>query len=264
MRIPFGARFGLAALLLAGVAAAQDGKNDKLEIDRKADKVEGDKKIPSATKEERRDFVRIWELYRKNDRRWPLERDRFKTRSEGAGYLLAGHIMKYYMQVNAVRTKAGKRLLAVKNEVVAVGKPCVPALVNLMALDRIAVGGGRWFTPDDITRRDCMDMIERIGRVATPDLLKALKNKKLSVKGRRLTVLALGGTKDPRGLKVIGEHLKTHPSWQVRADAASALAKLGSPRGVPLLVDAIRNDKDKSVVKRAGKARQDLMASLVR
>ncbi len=243
----------------------KDGKGkDGLEIDRKTDKIKNDKAVPKATKQERADFVRVWELYRKNDGRWPTERDRFKVRSEGAGYLLAGHIMKHYVQVNAVRAKAGRQLTQVKDEVVAVGAPCVPALVNLMVMDRINAGGGKFFVPDDITRRDCLDMIERIGRVATPDLMATLKRKDLGVKGRRLALLALGGTRDVRGLKMIAHHLRTHPSWQVRADAATAMGKLGSPRGVEHLVYAIKNDADKAVVRRAGKAREALMASLVR
>ena len=261
MRLPI---WTATLLLLAAPLAAQGGKGDDLEMERKADKVKGDRKVPKATEQERKDFVRIWELYRRQDTRWPVERDRFKTRSEGAGYLLAAHVMKYYMQVNAVRAKAGKKLREVKDEVVAVGKPCVPALTNLVVLDRIAVGGGRFFVPDDLTRRDCIEMIGRIGRVATPELLKTLKRTDLSIKGRRLALLALGGTKDVRALETLATHLRTHKSWQVRADAASAIAKLGSPRGVKHLVDAIKTDPDKAVVKRAAQAREKLMAGLVR
>ena len=52
--------------------------------------------MPRATDAEIREFHRIWELFRNEDRRWPLERDRFERRSDAAAYLLAGHLLKYY------------------------------------------------------------------------------------------------------------------------------------------------------------------------
>jgi hypothetical protein len=217
--------------------------------------------VPRASDAEIRDFQRIWELYRRSDRRWPLERDRFKVRSEAAGYLLAGHLLRHYMTVNAQRDRSGRQLVAVKDEIVAVGEPCVAPLVNLMVLERVRADGDNYFVIDDLTRQDCIDMLERIGAASVPELIRTVKRMDVGEKGRRLAALALGGTKDPRAFDPLVELLRKDPSWQVRADAATALAKLGDGRAVRPLTDAIQKDEDPAVVKRAGKARYELLKS---
>ena len=215
--------------------------------------------VPKPTEREVRDFDRIWELVRRDDRRWPRERDRFRQRSDAAGYLIAGHLMRFYMQVNARRDRAAKQLVRVKNEIVEVGEPCAPALASMMVLDRIPMRGGGYFRMDDLTRQDCSDMLERIGRPAVPHLLRALQRGDLSVKGRRLTLLTLGGTRDRRAFKALSSHLRGHRSWQVRADAAIALGKLGDRRALGPLRDAVLEDKDRFVVKKAGEARYKIL-----
>jgi len=215
--------------------------------------------VPKATDEEIAEFNRIWELFRKNSPSWPLERDRFKRRGDAAGYLLAGYMIRFYMQANMARDSSAKALARAKSEIVAIGAPCAPALVELMVLDKIPMADGRHFLPDDITRQDALEMLERMGSQSVPDLLKTLSRKDLGVKGRRLTALALGGTKDPRAYDPLVSLLQKDPSWQVRADAASGLAKLGDPRAIEPLTVAVQQDPDSAVVKRAGKARDDLL-----
>ena len=232
-----------------------------LEVKREADEVtDAKKKFAAATKPEFEDFQRIWELYRKKDPRWPRERDRFKLRSEGAANLMAGIFLKYYMEVNAERARRPRELVAVKNEIVAVGEPCAPYLVDLMVLDRIKRTDGETFYTDDITRGDCMDMLERMRGVSVPYLLRALGRKDLSPKGRRLIASTLGGTRDPRVFDPLVHLLKDDPSWQVRADAAEGLGKLGERRAIPVLNQAIMSDKDPEVRKRANKARRRIAA----
>ncbi len=211
--------------------------------------------VPLPSAEERADFERIWEMYRRADPRWPVERDRFRRRSDAAGYLLAGHLMRHYMQVNAMRDRAGRELVRVKNEVVETGEPCAPALVDLMVLAEIERADGTRFVVDDLTRQDCVDMLERIGPPAVPSLLRALARKETAEKGRRLCALALGGTRDGRAFDPLVKLLRGDPAWQVRADAATGLGKLGDRRALPVLQAAVKSDPDPAVVKRAGKAR---------
>jgi len=233
-----------------------------LAIARRTERIEDRRKVPRPTKAEVRDFRRIWEFYRKGDPRWPLERDRFKVRSDAAGYLLAGNLLRYYMRVNAVRTRAARELASVKSEIEAVGEPCVPTLVTMLVLDRIKLARGRYFYTDDITRQDCLEMLEGIGSAAVPELLETLRRPDLGVKGRRLTALALGGTGDPRALAPLVRLLESDPSWEVRADAASALGALGDPKALEPLGKAVRGDPDPAVVKRAGKERYRIKEKL--
>jgi hypothetical protein len=241
--------------------AKKEGKDPEgLFVDRPTESFSksDERPIPKANAEEIADFNRIWELFRKDDPSWPLERDRFKRRSDAAGYLLAGHLIRFYMIANTQRDTAAKSLVRAKNEIVAVGEPCAPALVDLMILDRIPMADGRHYVPDDITRQDCIDMLERMGPQSVPDLLRALSRKDLGAKARRFLALALGGTKDPRAYDPLVALLANDPSWQVRADAATALGKLGDPRAIAPLTVAVQKDPDSAVVRRAGKARADL------
>jgi hypothetical protein len=227
-------------------------------VDRTTDSYGDTRPVPKANDGEITEFNRIWELFRKDDRSWPLERDRFKRKSDAAGYLLAGHLIRYYMQANVQRETAAKALARAKDEIVAVGGPCAPALIDLMILDQIPMKDGRHFIPDDLTRQDCLEMLERMGAQATPELLHALSRKDLGIKSRRFLALALGGTKDPRAYDPLVALLSNDPSWQVRADAATALGKLGDKRAIEPLTAAVQADKDPAVAKRAGKARDEL------
>lgn len=215
--------------------------------------------VPKANDEEIAEFNRIWELFRRNDAAWPRERDRFKRRGDAAAYLLAGHLIRFYMQANMVsRESSAKALVRAKNEIVAVGAACAPTLIDLMVLDSIPIADGRPFYPDDLTRQDALDMLERMGPQAVPDLLKALARKDLGIKARRFLALTLGGTRDPRAYDPLVALLANDPSWQVRADAATALSKLGDARAMAPLAEAVKKDPDPAVAKRAGKAREDL------
>jgi len=240
-----------------GVTAEQEG----VFIARGTDEVSDTRPVPKMTAEEVREFNRIWELFRRDDAAWPRERDRFKRRSDAAGYALAGHLLRFYMQANVRRETSAKALVRAKDEIVAVGAPCVPPLIDLMILDRIPLREDTYFIPDDLTRQDCLEMLERIGSSAAPELLRVLKRKDLGIKARRFLALALGGTRDPRAYDPLVATLRGDPSWQVRADAATALASLGDPRAIEPLGQAVREDPDPAVVKRAGKAREELRSA---
>lgn len=104
-------------------------------------------------------------------------------------------------------------------------------------------------------------MLERIGASAAPELVRVLRRKDLGIKARRFLALALGGTRDPRAYDPLVAMLRGDSSWQVRADSASALGTLGDPRAIEPLGEAVREDPDPAVVKRAGKAREELRAA---
>jgi len=241
-------------------------------VERKTTKFDDREKVPEATEAEQSEFRRVWGYFAKNDPRWPLERDRFKRQSDAAAYMLTTAMMAYYMQLNFVRAKAARQLVNVKAEIVALGSPAAPYLVDLMIMDRIPFAGkdkqGKkktlYFQPDDITRGDCDDMLTRMRGEAVPALLAALKRKDLGVKSRRLIALALGGTKDKRVFDPLVKLLREDPSWQVRADAARGLGRLGDYRAIGPLTDAVRKDKDSFVIKTAGKARYDLQKARAR
>ncbi|MCK6459710.1 MAG: HEAT repeat domain-containing protein [Planctomycetes bacterium] len=243
----------------SSATAKREGEKEGIFVDRETEGYGDTRPVPKATDEEIAEFNRIWELFRKGDGAWPRERDRFKRRGDAAGYLLAGHLIRFYMQANMARESSAKALVRAKDEIVAVGAPCAPALIDLMVLDRIPIADGRNFVPDDLTRQDALDMLERMGPQGVPDMLRALSRKDLGIKGRRFLALALGGTKDPRAYDPLAGLLRSDPSWQVRADAATALGRLGDPRAIDPLTEAVRKDADSAVVKRAGKARDDLL-----
>ena len=217
--------------------------------------------IANPTPAEIEEFQAIWELYRKKDPKWPLARNRFKAKSPGAAQLMSSIFLKYYMEVNAQRAERPKELVGIKNEIVAIGAPCAPFLADLMVLDQIKLQSGQYFRTDDITRYDCIDMLSRMGSQAVPYLMRVLERPDLGVKGRRLTALALGGTGDPAVLDTLSKMLLEDESWQVRADAASGLGKLGDRRGLQPLGQAIMHDKDPAVQKRAQKARRQIYAA---
>jgi len=259
-------RFLTVLLPALAVACGSTGSNgpsgkdpDGLEVRRDTVKVTDAKRDFVVTEEEKADFARIWELYRKKDPRWPRERDRFARRSEGSATYMAGIFLRYYMEVNRERALRPKELVGVKNEIVAVGAPCAPFLVDLMVLDRIKMQDGQYFLTDDITRQDCMDMLERMGSGSVPDLLNVLQRKDLGVKGRRMTASTLGGTRDPRAFDPLVKLLKEDESWQVRADACTGLGKLGDRRAIQYLNQAIMTDPDPAVKKRANKARAQIV-----
>jgi len=232
-----------------------------LEVERKAEKLTvaadtGGK--PTAAEIEQ--FQAIWELYRKRDPKWGIERDRFKARSPGAAQLMAVTFLKYYMEVNAQRAERARELIAIMNEIVEIGAPCAPFLVDLMVLDQIKRQDGKYFRTDDITRQDCGSMLERMGGQAVPYLLRVLERPDLSAKGRRLIALTLGGTRDPRVFDTLVNLVQNDPSWQVRADAATGLGKLGDRRALQPLTQVQMKDKDPYVQKRAEKARRQIYA----
>jgi hypothetical protein len=205
--------------------------------------------VPQIQPGDAEELKRVWELYRRGDPRWTLERDRYTSRGEGAAYLLSAQLLRLYMRVNAERARYPKQLVAVKREIVEVGPVGAPALVDLMILDKIRMRDDNWFWPDDITRKDCQEMLEEMGAGATPDLMRAVKRKDLGIKGRRMLAAAMGGTGDVRN----------DEAWQVRADAASALSALGDRRAVVPLTEAVKTDVDDFVVRQAGKAKLELL-----
>ncbi|MHC4953514.1 MAG: HEAT repeat domain-containing protein [Planctomycetota bacterium] len=257
--------FALVIPIACGSTSSNGGgaKDDEgLEVERKTEKpIETNRDLSKPTKQEIAQFQKIWELYRKKDPGWARARDRFKAQSPGAAQLMAVTFLKYYMEVNAMRDRRAKELVGVKNEIVAIGVACAPYLVNFIILDRFKRSDGQYFVIDDLTRQDCIDMLERMGGQAVPALLAVLDRKNIGIKGRRLTALALGGTRDPRVLEPLAKLLKEDPAWQVRADAATGLAKLGDRRAIQHLNRAIMQDKDSHVRKRADKARRQIYAA---
>ena len=182
---------------------------DGLEVEREAEKLTVTSEIgANPTAAEIREFQAIWELYRKKDPKWPLARDRFKTKSPGAAQLMAVTFLKYYMEVNAQRAERPKELVGIKDEIVAVGAPCAPFLADIMVLDRIKRQDGKYFRTDDITRYDCIDMLGRMGGQAVPYLIRVLERPDMGVKGRRLTSLTLVATGDPQVLGTLTKMLK--------------------------------------------------------
>jgi len=243
-------------------SGARDEERRRAESDL-SERFSDERPPPRATDEEIRDFNRVWELYRRRNPRWPQERDRLKARSEACGYLLAAHMLRFYEQLNAVRQERFLELRAVMREVVAIGEPCVPYLADWMVLDRIPTRGpgGKtvYYVPDDLTKKDCLEMLEAIGAPAAPMLLRVLERKDLGERGRRMTATALGATRDVRALEPLARLLKEDAEWTVRADAAGALGRLGDRRALPFLADAARADPDPAVRKRAEKARSEII-----
>ncbi|MEE8107403.1 MAG: HEAT repeat domain-containing protein [Planctomycetota bacterium] len=267
-------------LALVGCSSTPDGEPDLpdrikeqekgLTQERSATKTTRSREI-RITEADRRDVAAIWELYRKNAPSWPRQRDSFAKRSPGAGLLLFGELMRYYMQINARRAKNGRELAGVQKNIIAVGshvsEPILQPLVDLMILDSIqskglesATGTGRFIT-DDVTRQDCIYMLGQIGEPSVPYLLKALERDDLGPKARRFVALTLGETRSREALPTLVKLLRTDKSWQVRADAATGLGMLGDARGLGPLQDALLRDEDPAVQKRAGKARRQLMAA---
>jgi hypothetical protein len=242
-------------------SSAQVREREKdLAVERGAHAFTDDRPPPRPTEADLREFERVWALYAARSREWPAERARFLARGEACAYVLAMFLLAHYHRVNAARANNPSELLRVRDEIVAVGAPCAPYLVDWMILDEIRVPAlakkaeGKPFLTDDITRQDCLEMLRRMGPQATPSVLRALARKDLGEKGRRYLALALGGTGDSRALDPLVRALREDPSWQVRADAAQALGDLGDPRALGPLREAATRDPDPFVVKRAGRA----------
>jgi hypothetical protein len=215
--------------------------------------------VPEVKPGDAEELARVWDLYRRGDPRWTIERDRYVARGEGAAYLLGAQLLRLYMRVNAERARYPKQLAAVKREIVEVGPVGAPALVDLMILDKIRMRDDNWFWPDDITRKDCQEMLEEMGAGATPYLMRALKRKDLGIKARRMLASAMGGTGDVRVYDTLVYLLRNDEAWQVRADAASALSALGDRRAVVPLTEAVKTDDDPFVVRQSGKAKLELL-----
>ena len=235
------------------------GQEEGLTEERDTVEVTDTRAVPEVRPGDAEELERVWELYRRGDPRWSLERDRYKSRGEGAAYLLSAQLLRLYMRVNAERARYPKQLVAVKREIVEVGPVGAPALVDLMILDRIRMRDDQWFHPDDITRSDCQEMLEGMGAGATPYLMRALKRKDIGLMARRLLAGTLGGTQDPRAYDTLVYLLRKDAAWQVRADAASALSALGDRRAVVPLTEAVKTDDDDFVVRQAGKAKLELL-----
>ena len=142
--------------------APDDGDKEGIEVDRKTEK-HTEREVALPKPDEVKEFQRVWEFYKKDDPRWPRERNRFKARSAGAANILAAYFLKYYMEVNAQRDKRGKELVKVKNEVVEIGAPCAPFLVDLIVLDRIKRGDDQYFIIDDLTRHNNHETLDYNG-----------------------------------------------------------------------------------------------------
>jgi hypothetical protein len=196
-----------------------------LTIERGKGEIKRDKPIPKPSEEEKADFERIWQYFLKNDPRWPLERDRFKQRSEAASYVLTAELLRRYMDVNAARERAGREVVRVKDEIVALGAPAAPYLVRIVVLDTIPMGDGKRFLTDDLTRQDCMDMLERMGTRAVPALLDAFDREDLNAKSRRLLAVTLGGTKDKRAYDLLVRLLLKDERRARRATSCSTGAR---------------------------------------
>jgi len=231
-----------------------------LAIERGAERFTDTRPPPRPSDADLKEFDRVWALYRAQSPRWPDERARYQRRNEACAYVLSMFLLAHYHRVNLDRAGHAAELRRVCDEIVAVGSPCAPFLVDWMILDEIRVPSlekkteGKAFLTDDITRQDCLVMLGRMGAQATPDLLRALGRKDLGPKARRHLALALGATRDPLAFEPLLRLLREDESWQVRGDAAQALGDLGDRRALPALRDAATRDADPHVRKRAGRA----------
>ena len=190
----------LFLLAACGSAPPDDGprlpkgikeQEEGLAVDRKTVKPT-DKRTYKVSEADARDFKAIWELFRNRSLDWPRQRDRFVRRGPGAGYLVAGHLLRYYMKVNLQRERAQKDFIRARNEIIALGAPCVSALVDLMILDSIKLPEGERYYTDDITRRDCIYMLGKIGEPSVDQLLVVLKRKDVGPKGRVFRICVAG------------------------------------------------------------------------
>ena len=220
--------------------------------------------LAKATEAEQKEFEAVWALYRNRDPGWPAARDAFAAKNDACAYLIAGHLIRHYYRISThqvgIRMAAyPKQMRLIQAELVAVGEPCVPFLVNMMVLNEIPAGPKQEpFRPDDIMRRECMAVLGRIGTPAIKPLRSAYARKDLTPKARRFVLSALGGTRDRTVRPFIEEALKSDPSWEVRAGAAMALADLGDRQAASSLREAAKNDPDPGVRRRAAKALNSL------
>ncbi|MCZ6573480.1 MAG: HEAT repeat domain-containing protein [Planctomycetota bacterium] len=227
---------------------------------RSAVEFSGERPLVKATEAEQREFDKVWLLYRKGDRGWPAARDAFAAKNDACAYLISGHLIRHYYristhQVGIPMAAYPKQLRLIQAELVAIGEPCVPFLVNLMVLDEIP-GGRRQepYRPDDIMRRECIEVLGRIGTPAIQTLREAYARKDTTPKARRFVLTALGATRDRAVRPFIEDALKSDPSWEVRAGAAMALGHLGDRQAAASLREAAKSDADPGVRRRAAKA----------
>ncbi|MEM3071817.1 MAG: HEAT repeat domain-containing protein, partial [Candidatus Anstonellales archaeon] len=127
------------------------------------------------------------------------------------------------------------------DEVVAIGKPAVPALMDALKY---------W----DVQKRAAGALV-RIGKPAVPALINALKNVELYM--REKAAEALGEIGDARAVPALIDALK---DWEqnVRENAAKAIGKIAEKGGdcsaaVPALIDALK-DKNEDVREGAAEA----------
>ncbi|MEM4359453.1 MAG: HEAT repeat domain-containing protein, partial [Candidatus Bilamarchaeaceae archaeon] len=120
------------------------------------------------------------------------------------------------------------------DEVVAIGKPAVPVLID-------ALKDGSWFA-----RKNTAEALGKIGDArAVPALIYGLGYKNGSVRDRPVVVWAFGkrGELNPASSFYSWRYSLEDVDQYVRKRAAEALVKIGKP-AVPVLIDALKDENE--------------------
>lgn len=91
----------------------------------------------------------------------------------------------------------------------------------------------------DIRRKAIEELGDMGAKEAVPELIKALRDKELTVKRR--TCIALGKIKDIRAVPALIQRLEDHKeNWSVQLKSAEALANIGDPTAFESLINALK------------------------
>ena len=119
-------------------------------------------------------------------------------------------------------------------KIARLGKRAVPLLIK-----RIAVPSGSRSAAAWTERTWAQQALTKIGAVAAPELILAVKHK--DMRAAEGAVVVLGRIRAQEAIGLLIECL-THKDPSIRGAAAQALCVIGDSRGVPPLVNALKDD----------------------